>query len=392
MTPLPLPVLDRRFVTIDDPRWRQAHGSTVLPVITADGRVRVLAAWFAGEREGAADSRIWGSSWEPGDGGWRAPVALSDDGDPRWNPVLAQGPDGEVWLFSKSGARISEWTTLVRRSGDGGRTWGPEHPLVSGDRGGRGPVRNPPLLLADGTWLAPASLEVWEPTPRWDSFVDRSEDGGVTWTPAPIPLDRSALTGAGVIQPTLWVDPHDPTIVRALLRSSEGVAYTSSSADAGRSWTPAVPTPLPNNNSGLAALAVAGDDVTPGGVLLAHNPTSGDWAARCPLVLSWSDGDPSGPWREVAVLDDGRTPVDADPAHLPQTPEPDAFAPADGGVLTDGRGEYSYPALTLEATTVHVTWTWQRRGIVHAAVPLSDLGLQAPRTVTHPYPDPKDLP
>lgn len=362
MTPAPVPA--RAFVTVDDARWAQAHGSTVLAL--PDGTL--VAAWFAGLREGADDTAIWLARRSPGATTWSEPVRVLDAPEPHWNPVLAAGPDGATWLFAKRGALISGWSTVVRTSTDGGLSWDDERELVPGDAGGRGPVRNPPVVAPDGTWLAPSSLETWGERPRWEAFVDRSTDGGRTWAAAPIPLQRAGLRGAGVIQPTLWLDG---VRVRALLRSSEGVAFASTSEDAGRTWSPARPTTLPNNNSGLAAVGLPD-----GGVLVAHNPTTGDWAARCPLVLSVAAGDgapESAAWRQVAVLDDGVTPVDDDPAHRPALPGGPGFAPADGGVTTDGVGEYSYPALALADGVVHATWTWQRRGVVHAEIRLADL-------------------
>ena len=119
----------RTFLTIDDPRRAQCHASTVSP----DGRV---AAWFAGTREGTPDNRI--VVWRAGS------TTVLDTGYQvaHWNPVLADGPDGLLWLFCKVGARISEWITLGTRSADGGGTWEPARELVQGDTsGGRGPVR-----------------------------------------------------------------------------------------------------------------------------------------------------------------------------------------------------------------------------------------------------------
>jgi predicted neuraminidase len=349
--------VQRRFVVIDDPRWAQAHGSSVLA--TSDGAL--LCAWFAGTEEGAGDTAVWLARKDAGQAGWGTPSVVLDGPDAHWNPVLGYGPDGEVWLFAKRGPRISTWTTWVRRSTDEGRTWTEPRPLVAGDRGGRGPVRNPPLLLPDGTWLAPGSTERWGRRPRWDAFIDVTTDRGQSWQAAPIPLDRARLRGAGLIQPALWTSG---SRVLALLRSSEGTAYRSTSDDSGRSWSLAHPTSLPNNNSGLAVLGL--NDST---VVCAHNPTTGDWADRCPLVLSVSHDD-GFTWRTCAVLDDGCTPVDDDPEHLPSLPAPGAFAPSDDGVRTTGLGEYSYPAMTQTGNTLTVSYTWQRRGIVEATLSL----------------------
>ncbi len=101
--------------------------------------------------------------------------------------------------------------------------------LVPGDRGGRGPVRNKPILLADGTWLAPASDEK---KGVWNAFVDRSEDNSKTWTTSSfISINRDSLRGEGIIQPTLWESA--PNHVHMLLRSSAGVICRSDSDDNG---------------------------------------------------------------------------------------------------------------------------------------------------------------
>ncbi|WP_345610525.1 sialidase family protein [Pseudonocardia adelaidensis] len=326
-------------MTLDE--GRQCHGSTVA---VAGGRP--VVAWFAGTREGTPDNRIHVA----GPAGTRVLDTGRDVA--HWNPVLAPGPDGLLWLFCKVGARISEWMTLVTRSPDGGACWEPVRELVPGDRsGGRGPVKNPPLSTPGGLWLAPASVEEWGTRPRWSPFVDVSADSGRTWERAPIAVDRSALRGAGHIQPALWWGATGPV---ALMRSTEGRAHRSGSPDGGRTWTPAVPTGLPNGNSGLSAVALPS-----GQVACVHNPSDRDWGPRCPLVVSVSDDD-GWTWRQVLVLDDG-----ADAAG--------GFAPGDGGVVTSGAGEYSYPTAVLDGDRLFVSYTWQRRGIVLAEVLLADL-------------------
>ena len=352
-------VVERRWVAVDDARWRQAHASSVLAV---DGDL--LAAWFAGTREGSPDTAIYLA--RSGDGrAWSEPVVVADGGEAHWNPVLAHGPDGAVWLFYKRGPLISRWSTWMRRSPDGGVTWTEPAELVPGDAGGRGPGKNPPLLLPDGTWLAPGSHERWGESPAWDAFVDRSADGGRTWTLVPVPLDRSRLRGAGVIQPALW---RSGSTVHALMRSTEGSAFRSHSEDGGRSWSPARPSDLANGNSGLTVVGIGGK------VVCVHNPVTEDWGARCPLVVSVSvdDGDT---WRQAVVVEDGVAPVDDDPGRLPALPPPRSFAAADGGVETTGVGEYSYPAAVVADGSLVITYTWQRRGIVEARVPLSLLNL-----------------
>jgi predicted neuraminidase len=78
-------------------------------------------------------------------------------------------------------------------------------------------------------------------------------------------------------------------------------------------------------------------------------------------------------------VEDGVTPVEPGPAGrdtgVADEPEQWRVLPTDEGVRTSGEGEFSYPSAVLdgttdEAETLIVTYTWQRRGIVEARVPL----------------------
>lgn len=362
--------IDRSWVSLPLPHDVQVHAPTV--VSTSRG---LVAAWFAGAHEGSSDTRIHVSRHL--DGRWTPPEIVAPAPTPHWNPVLAHGPDGHLWLFFKRGPAISSWVTWRVTSADDGATWSAPRRLVdcpSGDpaagSGGRGPVKNPPLL-SGGAWLAPGSTEVWHPEPRWEAFVDISTDGGKSWRKVPIPIDRSTLRGAGVIQPALW-EGADGT-VHALMRSTEGRAYASHSSDGGSTWAPAQPTGLPNNNSALTVV-----EIEPGTVLCVYNPTPGDWAVRCPLIASVSRDD-GATWTDVAVLDDGATPIDDDPLFQPVQPTPaDAPQGADTGVLASGAGEYSYPAACLEGEDIIICYTWQRRRIVVARLPLRHVRAGSP--------------
>lgn len=342
--------MEREFVIVDDPRWKQCHASTVA---VADGEP--VIAWFAGTREGTPDNRI--VVWRGGT------TQVLDTGVEvaHWNPVLATAPDGTLTLFLKRGPRISEWTTLVTRWRAG--CWGPVRELVPGDvSGGRGPVKNPPLVAPDGRWLAPGSVEHWGERPRWDPFVDVSPDSGATWVRSPIPVDHTRLRGAGHIQPALWWGSAGAV---ALMRSTEGCAHRATSLDGGRTWAPAVPTTLPNNNSGLTAVALPS-----GRVVCVHNPSAQDWGSRCPLAVSVSDDD-GCTWRPAMIVDDG-SPWPGVAQRLDPSARP-GFDPGDAGVVTSGVAEYSYPSAVLDGTDLLVTYTWQRRGIVLARLPIADL-------------------
>ncbi len=323
--------------------FETCHASTVVKLPGG----RRLVAFFAGQREGAGDTAIW--LCRDGPSGWDAPQrCFAEPGQPHWNPVLhAEG--NEVWLFYKVGASVHDWSTRVARSHDGGISWSPPCALVPGDPAPRGPVKNKLIVLSDGAWLAPASVE---DDRHWDAFTDRSTDRGATWERSDVPLahaatadDRDAahwgglaanalwetdpariFAWDGVIQPTLWESA--PGRVHMLLRSTRGRVYRSDSRDGGRSWMEATPTALPNNNSGLDVVRLAD-----GGLLLAYNPVAGNWGQRTPLCLAGS-ADQGETWQ--TMLD-----------------------------LETGPGEFSYPAIIAAADALHVTYTANRTDIIY---------------------------
>src|SRR5688572_21588139 len=166
-------MIAKEFVFGDDRPFAQCHASTVLR--TDDGKF--LVAWFGGTHEKHDDVGIWLSKGEPGN--WSAPKEVAKiREDAHWNPVLFKDPSGTITLFFKVGKTIDFWETWVMTSNDNGETWSKASELVAGDKGGRGPVRNKPIVLSNGTWLAPASNELEK---VWNAFVDRSEDSGKTW-------------------------------------------------------------------------------------------------------------------------------------------------------------------------------------------------------------------
>ncbi|WP_207662144.1 sialidase family protein [Clostridium sp. AM58-1XD] len=296
-----------------------------------------MAVWFAGSKEGSDDVAIWGVRKE--NDHWTRPEKLAHDiEEPHWNPVLYQDPDGELLLFYKTGREISRWFTKIRRSEDGGKTFGQAEELVKGDRGGRGPVRCKIILLSDGSMLAGTSKE----SGIWTAYADRSEDKGKTWTLSnPVMIDveyhgehtardsgievsEQSFFGRGVIQPTLWES--EAGQVHMLLRSSEGNIYRADSMDYGRTWGKAYDTGLPNNNSGIDVVKC------PDGLLvLCMNPVGENWGPRTPLVLMTS-ADNGNTWKQEAVLE-------------------------------DGEGEYSYPSIAAKEEQIYVTYTYDRKSI-----------------------------
>ncbi len=307
------------FVFGDDRPFAQCHASTVLR--TNDGEF--LVAWFGGTHEKHDDVGIWLSNGAPGN--WSAPREVAKiREDAHWNPVLFQDPSGAITLFFKVGKTIDFWETWFQVSHDNGETWSEAKELVVGDKGGRGPVRNKPIVLSDGTWLAPASNEL---KGVWNAFVDRSEDGGKTWTEGEfVKLERDSSFGEGVIQPALWESA--PGKVHMLLRSSAGVICRSDSEDYGRTWSPVYKTDLPNPNSGIDVTKL--EDNT---LVLIFNPDDENWGSRSPISLAVSK-DNGHTWDPIIELDRG-----------------------------DVEDEFSYPSVISFGDTVAVTYTWKRQRV-----------------------------
>jgi len=325
------PLLDNgatvSFVFAEERPFAQCHASTI--VSTAQGGL--LAAWFAGTEESAPDVGIW-LSRKPKGGTWSPPERVAKVNETaHWNPVLFRENE-RVYLFFKVGPEIPTWQTYWMHSNDHGLTWSEPVELVPGDAGGRGPVRNQPIVLSDGAWLAPASTELG----AWKPFADRSDDQGATWhRSADFELDPAEIEGKGAIQPAFWESK--PGHVHALLRTTGGVVGRTDSTDGGKTWSKVRPAGLPNNNSGIDAHRL--DD---GRIFLVYNPVGQNWGPRSPLNLAVST-DNGETWTDIASLES----------------EPEQ--------------EFSYPCIIETEDGLAVSYTWKRQRVRVWEIPLSAL-------------------
>jgi len=335
------------FSAFKDPRQPEVHASTLLL-----HQGRLLSAWFGGTKEGHPDTKIWLSTRsKAADAPWSKSEAIAgEDGLAHWNPVMFH-PDrtDRILLFYKVGTPISSWWTRIKESHDGGLTWSTSRDLVPGDRGGRGPVKNKPILLPDGTILAGASLESADGV--WECFTDRSTDGGLVWQrSSAVEIDRSKILGEGAIQPSLIRSSNGD--VTMLTRSSSGFVLRADSKDEGRSWSEMYEAPLFNNNSGLDAIGQ--EDGT---WLVVHNPVNQRWGPRTPLVISKST-DEGRSWKRALTLEDK-----APPANFT------GIVAKDTGIVNDGASEFSYPAIISDDEGgVFCSYTYERVGIKHMHV------------------------
>ena len=301
------------------------HATTI-----TDTRDGLVAAWFGGTAEKNPDVGIWVS--RHAGGAWTAPVEVATgvqpDGKrlPCWNPVLFQPKGGPLMLFYKVGPSPSTWWGLRKDSTDGGKTWGEPVRLPDGLVG---PVKNKPVQLSDGSIISGSSLEGLKEGPSWQAHIERSTDGGKTWSKVAVPV---AKDGPAAIQPSILSLGNKRLL--ALGRTRSGAIFTTESADNGLSWSSLTLSGLPNPNSGTDAVTLAS-----GNHLLVYNHTK---LGRSPLNLASSaDGKNWNP--ELAL--------ESDP------------------------GEYSYPAVIQSADgMVHITYTWKRQKVRHVVIDPAKLG------------------
>lgn len=304
----------------DKAPFKSCHASTL--ALTPQGPV---AAWFAGTEEKNPDVEIWFSRQVKGK--WSTPVSVANGIQPGgnrfpcWNPVLFQYPNGALLLFYKVGADPVEWWGEVKRSYDQGRTWSAAERLPEGILG---PVKNKPVLLADGRLVCPSSTENKEDG-RWQIHLEITTDEARTWTKTG-PLNDGRQFH--LIQPSLLQYSGDS--LQLLCRSMENRVVSLWSVNGGKTWSAPGTLSLHNPNSGTDAVTLGN-----GLQVLVYNPTEryeGKWGGpRYPLSVAVSrDGKT---WQHVKDLET-----------LP--------------------GEYSYPAIIEGASgEVLISYTWKREKV-----------------------------
>lgn len=293
----------------------QCHASTIAATPTG-----LVTAWFGGTHEKHQDVGVWVARRD--DDRWTAPVEVANgvqaDGSrhPCWNPVLFQAKDGPLLLFYKVGPSPSTWWGMLITSTDGGRKWSPPTRLPDNIFG---PIKNKPVLLADGRLLCGTSTE----DHGWRVHMEWTSDLGKSWERTGVLNDGKSLHA---IQPTILQHEDGRLQILCRGRGTERIVQ-GWSADGGKTWSKLDTIELPNNNAGIDAVTLGN-----GSHLLVYNHTT---RGRSPLNLAVLQGDR---WHAAAVLE-------------------------------DTRGEFSYPAVIQSPDgLVHITYTWKRRRIKHVVV------------------------
>ncbi|MEY4489156.1 MAG: hypothetical protein RIQ79_1664 [Verrucomicrobiota bacterium] len=332
----PHPAIIRAELINPGAPYPECHASTIVEASPG----HLVASWFGGTKERNPDVCIYVARYE--DGRWQPGVMVADgvqpDGAarlPTWNPVLFAPKGAPMQLFYKVGPTPRDWWGMVMTSADGGKTWGAPRRLPEGILG---PIKNKPVVLADGSWLSPTSTEGNKSTEKdkdaegWLVHFERSADQGATWEKIG-PVKKGP--GLDAIQPSVLF--HADGKLQALSRTKQGVVAQSWSADGGKTWSPQTATELPNPNSGTDAVTLAD-----GRQLIVYNPTAhrADEAKgnRYPLAVAVSSDGIE--WTRVVTLE---------------------TEPCKSG--------YAYPAVIQAADgLVHITYTFNREQIKHVVL------------------------
>lgn len=335
--------LPARFTWVDLPHpTPSAHAATVaevLPNASQDAAAplstspRLVAAWFGGSREGAADVSLYQSTWIAGQA-WQPvremlsrPLAerqLGRNVRKLGNPLLISEP-GRLHLFFVS-VSYGGWAgSAINRSfsDDGGASWSKAQRLVTS------PFFNLSTLVRNpGSWYTDGSLGL----PVYHEFISKHGE----WLR--LGPDGRVLAKSRMAMPRPTLQPAVVTIdnthaVAALRDSGPGPNQIqwSETRDAGQSWVQKSARPIPNPNSAAAMIRLYD-----GSLLMACNPIPGN-RNQLSLLRSTDQGET---WRLVRVVENS----------------------------ADDREEFSYPALLQDsAGTIHLLYTWKRRGIRHAS-------------------------
>ena len=239
------------------------------------------------------------------------------------NPLLMTEPEGALRLVfvSVSYGGWSGSSINLIRSTDGGRNWTNTRRLVTTPFFNLSTlVRNPGSWLTDGSLGLPVYQEFMTQYSEW---LRLSFEGRI--------LDKDRMTiSRPTLQPAVVTLGATDAVV-ALRDAGPGVKHIqwATSTTVGNSWVDQSPRHIPNPNSAIAMIRLRDDSL-----LMAANPLNNN-RNRLALLRSYDIGNT---WVLARIIED---------------------SPND-------RDEFSYPALLQDQTgTIHLVYTWLRRGIRH---------------------------
>ncbi|KAH6668093.1 BNR repeat-like domain-containing protein [Plectosphaerella plurivora] len=351
----------------------QSHASNLLQLPDKT----LLCAWFGGSQEGLPDICIWLSRLAPGSLTWSEPKKISSDTERSCqNPVLFRAPKtGDLWLLhtSQDAGNQDGCYIMTRTSSDGGVTWSePKFPF-KGITGAF--VRQPIVVLGDGTWVLPVFHCRSAPGQRWIgnddiSAVFYSKDDGETWTENVVP-DSTGAVHMNIVPPA-----KNSSLSVAFYRSrwADNI-YRSTSTD-GLTWSAPEALSLPNPNSGICAARLPSGAIA---IVFNRSAASPDQARREGLYDDITPEDDVRPNQEAV---NGKVAIWGTPRKtLTVGVSTDEGLTWTERVLEEGDGfcmtnnsehktnrELSYPSILAEDGVTHVAFTFHRQYIKYARI------------------------
>ena len=367
-----VPNLQAQFVSSEP--GKAVHAPSVVEL--RDGSLR--AVWFSGSREGAGDVTIQTAVFNNDSQQWGPESSLFDRNRLQrelWryvkkigNPVIARSPDGSLnlWMVNVSLGGWAGSAITWSRSKDDGTTWStPKRLITSPFLNISTLVKAAPLPMTQGQMGLPVYHEF---ITKFAEVLQIDSNGQV--------LDKVRIPGSHTsLQPVVLAS--SALSAQAFMRATQGgQVMTSTTGDAGQTWSVATPLVLPNPNSALAG-AVLQD----GSRWLAYNPAT---AGREMLALTRLDdpavkkitveppeqnvkkASPLGIQEYAAVLGaelKSKGATDSDVA---------AYVSSAQRQLCTGANcaqEFSYPFLLQSRDgTLHLVYTWHRTRIKHIRI------------------------
>jgi len=368
------PIYTSRFASSGLVDFVHSSAVTALP----DGSL--MAVWFAGSREGAADVQVRSARFDVSTGEWGQEQVMATRESTQQstrkyirklgNPVVALAPDNRLWLFYVS-VSMGGWAgsaVNVMVSDDFGEHWSAPRQLITSPFLNISTlVRSAPVFHVDGSIGLPVYHEFLG---KFAEYLYLSADGEV--------IDKFRIShGKNSLQPAIVALDGQRGI--AFLRyagTTHHRVLASRTEDAGQTWSEPFPLVPSNPNSSLAAVAtpdqrllVALNDLQEGRFKLSLYVTDAkmtDWRLLHDLDKSPDpEGDPFSPlaYKEIIKIE-----FRGSSGKLREPLEAQFLANLDNRVCKN-RGcefEYEYPYFIRSPDGMyHLVYSWNNTFIKH---------------------------
>ncbi|KII27279.1 BNR/Asp-box repeat-containing protein [Pseudomonas fluorescens] len=368
------PIYTSRFASSGLVDFVHSSAVTALP----DGSL--MAVWFAGSREGAADVQVRSARFDVSTGEWGQEQVMATRESTQQstrkyirklgNPVIALAPDNRLWLFYVS-VSMGGWAgsaVNVMVSDDFGEHWSAPRQLITSPFLNISTlVRSAPVFHVDGSIGLPVYHEFLG---KFAEYLYLSADGEV--------IDKFRIShGKNSLQPAIVALDGQRGI--AFLRyagTTHHRVLASRTEDAGQTWSEPFPLVPSNPNSSLAAVAtpdqrllVALNDLQEGRFKLSLYVTDAkmtDWRLLHDLDKSPDpEGDPFSPlaYKEIIKIE-----FRGSSGKLREPLEAQFLANLDNRVCKN-RGcefEYEYPYFIRSPDGMyHLVYSWNNTFIKH---------------------------